>query len=181
MFQVHESLPVAILRYDPGDAWELQRALTLLGSRLDAKGRRLVRVSMAEVLWACVDRHDPPDAFDTLCATERTEGFEAAHRAAGRALDPNTRNNPHARTLPQRLGERLAALDPERDIAFLTRVGALGPGLYPVHNLVEHLPNTLRVPTVLCYPGLRHGQTGLSFLTLPQRETTSSYRVHIYG
>jgi len=181
LFRVHASLPVAILRYDPGDEWELQRQLGLLASRLHGRGRRLVRVSLAKLLWESIDRSDPPDAFEKLCDTERREGFDAAQVAAGRALAPNTANSPRARTFAQRIGERLLALDPESDIAFLVRVASLGPNLYTVSKLVEQFPKEVRVPTVLCYPGRREGQTGLVFLDLPNREATGSYRVNIYG
>lgn len=178
---MHESLPVAILRYEPGDEWEFRRQLGLLASRLDGRGRRLVRVSLASVMWESIDRSDPPDAFEKLCDMERREGFDAAQVAVGRALAPNTANNPRARTLAQRIGEKLLALDPDRDIAFLVRVASLGPNLYTVSKLVEQFPKEVRVPTVLCYPGRRDGQTGLVFLDLPNREATGSYRVNIYG
>jgi len=181
LFRVHESLPVAILRYEPGDEWEFRRQLGLLASRLDGRGRRLVRVSLASVMWESIDRSDPPDAFEKLCDMERREGFDAAQVAVGRALAPNTANNPRARTLAQRIGEKLLALDPDRDIAFLVRVASLGPNLYTVSKLVEQFPKEVRVPTVLCYPGRRDGQTGLVFLDLPNREATGSYRVNIYG
>jgi hypothetical protein len=181
LFQVHESLPIAILRYDPPDEWELRRQLSLLASRLEARGRRMVRLSLADVLWEAVDRSDPPDAFTKICEKERANGFDEAHADVGRALNPNTAVNPRARTFAQRVGARLMSLDPGRDIAFLVRVGALGPNLYPVHNLVEHFPREVRVPTVLCYPGQRDGQTGLIFLGLPHREANGSYRVNIYG
>lgn len=178
LFQVHGYLPVALLRYDPEDAWELSRQLDLMASRLEARGRRLVRVSLAAILWEAVDRSDPPDAFDKLCDVERAEGFEAAQGDVGRALTPEGTRLPH---FPARVAARLLALDPARDIAFLLRVGALAPGFFPVHKLVEMLPDSLTVPTVLCYPGLRDGQTGLRLLGAEAPEVASSYRVNIYG
>jgi hypothetical protein len=180
-FQVHESLPVAILRYDPDQEWELRRQLTLLGSRLEQRGRRLARVSLAEILWDAIDRDDPPDAFANLCALEQRAGFDKAQEQAGRALTPDTSKRPRAKLYSQRVADRLAALDPARDIAFLVRAAALGPGIYPVSKLVDQLQNKVRVPTVLCYPGRREGQTGLVFLNLPGRDALGSYRVNIYG
>lgn len=38
LFQVHGYLPVALLRYDPEDAWELSRQLDLMTSRLETHG-----------------------------------------------------------------------------------------------------------------------------------------------
>ena len=180
-FQVHESLPLAILRYDPENEWELRRHLTLLGSRLQARGRHIVRISLADLVWEALDRDDPPDSFAKFCELERREGFEAAHIQAGRALAPNKTQRPRARALSERVAAKLAALDPLKDIAFLTRAASLGPGLYPVSKLVDQLQGHLKVPTVLCYPGRREGQTGLVFLNLPERDASGSYRVNIYG
>ena len=180
-FHVHASLPVAILRYDPAQEWELRRQVTLLAGRFEARGRRLVRVSLADVFWACVQDHDPPDALATLIQVEREEGFEAAQRYCGKALNPNLRDRPDLVTFAQAVAERLARLDHERDIAFLVRAAVLGPWLYPVSSLVDNLQGRVRVPTVLCYPGRRDGQTGLVFLDLPEREALGSYRVIIYG
>lgn len=180
-FQVHASLPVAILRYDPTDEWELRRQLVLLAGRLDGKGCRLVQVSLADVFWSCLQDYDPPDAVRQLVEIERSEGFDAAQRYCGRALNPNLQDRPDLVSFAQAVAVRLATLDPERDVAFLTRAGVLGPWIYPVSNLVDNLQGRVRVPTVLCYPGRREGQTGLVFLDLPEREALGSYRVNIYG
>lgn len=180
-FQVHASLPVAILRYDPAQEWELRRQLTLLAGRLEARGRRLVRVSLADVFWSCLQDYDPPDAIEKLTNLERDEGFDAAQRHCGNALNPNLRDRPDLVTFAQAVADRLAPLDPQRDIAFLVRAAVLGPWIYPVSSLVDNLQGRVQVPTVLCYPGRRDGQTGLVFLDLPEREALGSYRVNIYG
>lgn len=178
-FWKHEYLPVALLRYDPEDAWELSRQLDLMGSRLEACGRRLVRISLAEILWQAIDRSDPPDAFEKLCADERLKGFEAAQRTVGLALDPKT--STRLPSFPARVGARLLALDPNRDIAFLVRAGAFAPGFFPMNKLVEQFPAGVKVPTVLCFPGHRHSHTNLSLLDTADLEVATSYRVKIYG
>src|SRR6059036_1279930 len=54
-FKIHDDLPFAILRYDPDEEWPLRREVKLLGARLAGKGRTVVTVSLAELLWRAID------------------------------------------------------------------------------------------------------------------------------
>ena len=85
------------------------------------------------------------------------------------------------RPLAGLLAERLSGLDPAKNIAFLTRAGAMAPGIYHMSKLLDQMQGKTRVTTILFYPGSIEGTTGLRFMNLKDREALGNYRVKIYG
>ena len=83
--------------------------------------------------------------------------------------------------MPLVLKDRLDPLDPERDIVFLVRAAAMAPSVYHMSRLLDEMQGKTRVPTVLFYPGVLEGATGLRFMGLRERESTGNYRVKVYG
>ena len=83
--------------------------------------------------------------------------------------------------LASMLEERLKALDPAKDVAFLTRVAAMAPGVYHMSKLLDQMQGRTRVTTILFYPGSIEGTTGLRFMDLKDREALGNYRVKING
>ena len=79
------------------------------------------------------------------------------------------------------LAERLTNFDPAKSIAFLTRVGAMAPGIYHMSKLLDQMQGKTRVMTILFYPGFIDGTTGLRFMGLKDRDALGNYRVKIYG
>ena len=168
----YRDLPFAILLYRPDQERELRTHVRRLKAGLEAEGKRVTLVSLAELLWQALEESEGVDAF---VEQERFEGFQAAQRTINRYLtDPDTPS------LPDRLAAKLAGLDPARDVAILVRAAAMAPALYHMSTLLDEMQGRTLVPTVLCYPGTLEGATGLRFMDLPGREPMGNYRVEIY-
>jgi len=170
---VYHDLPFAILRYDPVEEWELRKEAKLLATRLEAVGKEVHIVPMAEFLWKAIDETEGMDAVVTL---ERQRGYLAAQEQITTYLSDRD-----WRPLATLLAERLADYDPSKSIVFLTRVAAMAPGIYHVSKLLDEMHGTTRVTTILFYPGSIEGTTGLRFMDLKDRDALGNYRVKIYG
>ena len=96
---VYHDLPFAILRYDPGDEWELRREINWLGTRLENvgkevstsrcrsfSGRRSTR-PRGWMSWSDLERQDglPPCPRSGYDLSLR-QGFQSACGDAGRAI-----------------------------------------------------------------------------------------------
>src|SRR3954467_5398589 len=46
----YHNMPYALFRYDPEEEFELRRQVTMLQTRLDQAGKRVVRISLADCL-----------------------------------------------------------------------------------------------------------------------------------
>jgi hypothetical protein len=79
------------------------------------------------------------------------------------------------------LAERLASINPDNGVVFLTRVAAMSPGVYHMSMLLDQMHGRSRVTTILFYPGAIEGTTGLRFMDLKDRDALGNYRVKIYG
>jgi hypothetical protein len=170
---VYHDLPFAILRYDPRDEWELRRQVKLLATRLEAHGKKTHLIPMSEFLWRAIDESE---GLAEVVALERERGYLAAQEQVTTYLSDRD-----WRPLATLLEERLAGLDPARNVAFLTRVAAVAPGIYHISKLLDQMQGRTRVLTVLFYPGSLEGTTGLRFMELKDREALGNYRVKIYG
>jgi hypothetical protein len=170
---VYHDLPFAILRYDPAEEWELRREARLLATRLEGGGRQVHAVPMSDFLWQAIDESE---GLDEVVALERDRGYPAAQDQVTTYLSDRD-----WRPLARLLADRLAKLDPGRDVAFLTRVAAMAPGIYHMSKLLDQMQGLTRVMTVLFYPGSIEGTTGLRFMDLKDREALGNYRVKIYG
>jgi hypothetical protein len=168
----YRDLPFAILLYHPRQERELRTHIRRLRAGLEAAGKRVTLVSLAELLWEALDGTEGVEAF---VEQERFEGFAAVERIINGYL-----TDPELACLPDRLAKRLAELDPERDIAILVRAAAMAPALYHMSTLLDEMQGRTMVPTIICYPGTIEGATGLRFMDLPSREPMGNYRVEIY-
>ena len=176
---VYQDLPFAIMRYDPCHEWELRRELKLLATRLEAAGRNVHMVPMSELLWSALDRvsqKDDAEGFDAIVDLENQRGFVEAQQQVTMYLSSKV-------WIPlwDLLAERLASIDPENGVVFLTRVAAMAPGIFHMSMLLDKMQGRTKVPTVLLYPGSIEGTTGLRFMDLKDREALGNYRVKIYG
>ena len=100
---VYHDLPFAILRYDPGEEWELRQEVKLLATRLEAVGKEVHIIPMSEFLWKAIDETEGMDeVVDTgaqrgywphksksrrTCRPGLASAGDASRRAVGR-LDP---------------------------------------------------------------------------------------------
>jgi hypothetical protein len=171
---VYNDLPFAILRYDPGDEWELRRQARLLATRLNDCGKEVHLISLAELLWEVIESSEGMEAVVEL---EKQRGFESAQEQITTYLS----DAEDWRALPDALTGRLCRLDPEKHIAFLMRASAMAPAIYHMSKLLDEMQGRTLVPTILFYPGTLEGTTGLRFMALKDREAMGNYRVKIYG
>jgi Domain of unknown function (DUF1788) len=170
---VYHDLPFAILRYDPPEEWELRREARLLATRLEATGKEVHSIPMSEFLWQAIDE---TEGLDEVVGLERSRGYPAAQDQVTTYLSDRD-----WLPLSRMLAERLGGLHPAQDIAFLTRVAAMAPGIYHMSKLLDQMQGKTRVTTILFYPGSIEGTTGLRFMDLKDRDALGNYRVKIYG
>ena len=176
-FILTADLPFAIFRYDPSREdereWTVRREIQNLKVRTENSTNRTIHVlSLADLLWEAIRN---AEGVDAVVQMERDFGFDDAQRQVGIYLSSS-----QFVPLPDLLVNRLALLNPQKDLVFLTRAAALAPSAYPVSILLEQILGRVKVPGILFYPGTWAGN--LNFLSLRgQAETVGSYRVKIYG
>jgi hypothetical protein len=176
---VYHDLPFAIMRYDPTDEWELRRETELLSTRLKAVGKDVHIIPMSELLWSALEKvhqKDDDEGLEALIALEKERGYVEAQQQVTTYLSSKV-------WIPlwDLLEGRLASIDPESSVAFLTRVASMSPGIFNMSMLLDKMQGITKVATILFYPGSIEGTTGLRFMDLKDREALGNYRVKIYG
>lgn len=169
---IYGDLPFAVFCYPPEEEWGMRNELQLLKTRLEQHtGWSIHFISLAELLWQSVEESEGAQA---LFQVEARQGFEAAQRQAYDYL-----SDPDWRTLPDLLAEKLSSLNPEKDLVFITRAGALGPDIYRVSTLLDQMKGKTRVPCVLFMPATSDGED-LRFMGLAAQERRGSYHTKVY-
>jgi len=178
-FSVYHDLPFAIMRYDPTDEWELRREIKLLATRLEAIGKEVHAIPMSELLWSALEQvhqKDDDEGLEAIIALEKDRGYVEAQQQVTTYLSSKV-------WLPlwELLAQRLASINPDSSVVFLTRVAAMSPGIFHMSSLLDKMHGKTKVATILFYPGSIEGTTGLRFMDLKDRDTLGNYRVKIYG
>ena len=176
---VYHDLPFAIMRYNPTDEWELRREIKLLATRLEAVGKTVHMIPMSELLWSAleqVNQKDDDEGFEAVVALEKDRGYVEAQQQVTTYLSSKVWV-----PLWDLLADRLASINPECSVVFLTRVAAMSPGIFHMSMLLDKMHGKTKVPTILFYPGSIEGTTGLRFMELKDRDALGNYRVKIYG
>ncbi len=169
---VYHDLPFAIFCYPPEQEWTLRREMRLLKTRLETdQVRRVVYISLADLLWQAIDESEGMGAVQVL---EASDGFEASQFQIQDYL-----SDPDWRPLPDLLAEQLASLDADKDLAFIWRSGALAPNLYRVSTLLDQMKGRTKVPCVLFMPATIEGST-LRFMGIAENEGRGSYHTKVY-
>ncbi len=166
----YHDMPYALFRYDPEEEFDLRKQVTMLETRLSQKGKRIRRISLAECLDAAMrSQRSLEEWFDA----ERDQGtatvVETVHAVLSEYMP-----------LVDLVASQLPSADvsdPERDIVFILRTGALFP-MYRTFSLLEQLKGRVHVPTVLFYPGGLDGVAGLRFMGVLDAE--HNYRPKIF-
>jgi hypothetical protein len=166
---VYHDMPYALFRYDPEDEFSLRQQVKLLETRLEQKGKRVHRISLAQCLDAAMRRERPlSEWFDA----EREHGTETVVETVHAVLSQGES------ALVDLVASQLPEDgDPLHDIVFILRTGALFP-VYRTFSLLEQLKGRVHVPTVLFYPGLFDGAAGLRFMGVLDAE--HNYRPKIF-
>ena len=128
---------------------------------------------MSELLWEAIEKSEGLEAVVEL---ERDRGYLEAQEQVTTYLSDRDWC-----PLADLLVDRLEKHDPEKSIAFLTRVAAMAPGIYHMSKLLDQMQGKIRVTTIMFYPGSIEGTTALRFMDLKDREALGNYRVKIYG
>lgn len=176
---VYHDLPFAIMRYNPTDEWELRREIKLLATRLEAVGKTVHMIPMSELLWTAlekVNQKDDDEGFEAVVTLEKDRGYVEAQQQVTTYLSSKVWV-----PLWDLLADRLAPINPENSVVFLTRVAAMSPGIFHMSMLLDKMHGKTKVPTILFYPGSIEGTTGLRFMELKDRDALGNYRVKIYG
>jgi hypothetical protein len=176
---VYHDLPFAIMRYDPTDEWELRREIKLLATRLEGVGKEVHIIPMSELLWSALEKvhqKDDDEGLEAVIALEKERGYVEAQQQVTTYLSSKV-------WIPlwDLLEERLASINPENSVVFLTRVAAMSPGIFHMSMLLDKMQGITKVATILFYPGSIEGTTGLRFMDLKDRDALGNYRVKIYG
>jgi len=166
----YHDMPYALFRYDPEEEFPLRQQVTLLQTRLEQKGKRVRRISLAECLDAAMRLQRPLEEwFDA----ERELGTDTIIETIHSVL---SEYSPLVDLVASQLPDEDQS-DPERDIIFILRTGALFP-VYRTFSLLEQLKGRVHVPTVLFYPGDLDGAAGLRFMGVLDAE--HNYRPKIF-
>lgn len=176
---VYHDLPFAIMRYNPTDEWELRREIKLLATRLEAVGKEVHIIPMSELLWTALDKvyeKDDDEGFEAVVALEKQRGYVEAQQQLTTYLSSKVWV-----PLWDLLADRLAPINPEHSVVFLTRVAAMSPGIFHMSMLLDKMHGRTKATTILFYPGSIEGTTGLRFMELKDRDALGNYRVKIYG
>lgn len=172
-----KTLPFLIFHYNPGEEWKLRRMVKNLGIQLENEGKRIVYLSMEDLLWESlevIEQQSPIEGYSAIVELEKNSGFLEAQDQIITYFSDDDRC-----PLVERIAKRLEGLDPETHIVFLIHVPAMAPDLYQMHVLLDKLEGKTMVPIILFYPGSLDGITGLRFMDMRDREPMGNYRVEI--
>jgi hypothetical protein len=165
----YHDMPYAIFRYPPEDEFAVRQETALLRTRLEQIGKRVTSISLAECLSEALEAEGMgPGA---LAEAEESVGLDATVETIFQILSEyQPLDDLVARRVPE-------DADPQRDVVFIVRAGALFP-MYRTSALLEQLKGKLHVPAVLFYPGRLDGAAGLRFMGVLDAE--HNYRPKIY-
>jgi Domain of unknown function (DUF1788) len=164
----YHDMPYAIFHYDPEQELPLRREVSSLQTRLENKGKRITRISLAECLDAALKSEA---TLEEWFENERTFGAEKATEDVHKLLADRV---PLVDLVADRMPHHP---DARKDVVFIVRTGALFP-VYRTFSLLEQLKGRVVVPTVLFYPGDLDGAAGLRFMGVLQAE--HNYRPKIF-
>ena len=165
----YHDMPYALFRYDPEEEFPLRQQVRLLETRLEQKGKRIRRISLAQCLDAAMRRERPlREWFDV----ERDLGTETVVETVHAVLSQG-----ESSLVDVVASQLLENGDPLHDLVFILRAGALFP-MYRTFSLLEQLKGQVHVPTVLFYPGDLDGAAGLRFMGVLDAE--HNYRPKIF-
>jgi hypothetical protein len=166
--------PFGILIYRPSEEFLLRAALRTLQTELTPEDHRLKVVSFADLAEGVMEQSLKSQGAEwkDLYDLETDYGMRDLGQGLVDMLDQE-------RALASAIAEQARELRPKRDALILTRAGFLYPH-YRVNPLLEALGNfsDMRVATILCYPGVREGETGLSFMGY--QEVLRGYRQRLF-
>lgn len=164
----YHDMPYALFRYDPEDEFALRKELALLCTRLEQRGKRVLRISLADCLRESMEQ---VQSLEEWFEAERTHGTEMLVDTIHATLAEHA---PLVELVAARMPDDP---DPLTDVVLINRTGALYPA-YRTFSLLEQLKGRVTVSTVLFYPGTLDGAAGLRFMGILDAE--HNYRPRIF-
>lgn len=162
----YHDLPFGIFRYRPGEELAVRREIGLLAKRLQETGRRVVFLSLAQMMWNCLQESED---LETVFTAEADVGLDRVIETVNSLMERN-------QGFVQAIVSALSGLDPARDIGFLVDAWGLFP-FFRSSAILSRLHGRVKAPTVLFYPGTLVGTVGLSFMGVHSPDPT--YRPNI--
>lgn len=165
----YHDMPYAIFRYPPEDEFAVRQEAALLRTRLEQVGKRVTKISLATCMYEALGAV----GLDTqaLAGAEQSAGLQATIETIHQVLC-------EYRPLDELVAARIPGdSDPQRDVVFIVRAGALFP-IYRTSSLLEQLKGKVHVPAILFYPGELDGAAGLRFMGVLDAE--HNYRPKIF-
>lgn len=167
----YREMPLCIFLYEPSCEFALRQELSLLKTRLEQRGKRILKVSLMECLTEALALAGITPA--DLAENEKMLGTNGHKTVAQTVHQILSEYQPLDRLVLSKVPEDA---DPYRDILWITRAGALYP-CYRTSTLIEHFQAKLRIPGVLFYPGEIVPPAGLSFMGIHDAE--HNYRAKV--
>lgn len=165
----YHDMPYAIFRYPPEEEFAVRQQVSLLRTRLEQIGKRVTTISLAECLNEALEAEGM--GAEALVDAEKSVGLEATVETIFQIL---SEYQPLDELVARRIPDDA---DPQRDVVFIVRAGALFP-MYRTSALLEQLKGKVHVPAVLFYPGELDGAAGLRFMGVLDAE--HNYRPKIF-
>jgi hypothetical protein len=167
----YREMPLCIFLYDPAGEFALRQELSLLKTRLEQRGKRVISVSLMDCMMEALENAgvSPSDLVENETMLGRN-GHKTVAQTVHKVLSEYA---PLDQLVLSKVPENA---DPLRDILWLTRAGALYP-CYRTSTLIEHFQAKLKIPGVLFYPGEIVPPAGLSFMGVHEAE--HNYRAKI--
>lgn len=166
--------PFGVLVYRPSEEFLLRAALHNLQAELGVQDHIVKVASFADLTQDVIGQSLTAQKASWEAMYSMEEKYGPAKVGKGLASMLETK-----RALATAVVAAAQGLRPDRDALILTRAGFLYPH-YRVNPLLEALGNfnDMRVATILCYPGVREGETGLSFMG--HQEVLRGYRQRLF-
>ena len=171
---VYHDLPFAIFHYTPSLEFEMRQEINRFKTRLENAGKKVIVLSLADLLWDAIKDND---TLENIIENEKRFCFNRQADAIHTYLTLDD-----FIPLPQRILSHLKDASPLNTILLLKRAGAMAPNLYRMSILLNELHRQTMVPTILFYPGEKHGEAQLQYMNMEGRDaiSRSNYRVKIY-
>lgn len=170
--------------YPPSAEYPCRRHVARLAAKLHDIGWVVKSISLQALLLRRLDAHGP-DFVERLIARERAAAKRSPERGLNllaEKLQPEIEGPEGLAADVVREIDEFVTSHPDKAERTLVLIGRAGP-LYPFFSasaLLKHIDGRTRdVPVVMLYPGVRHGENGLSFMG--QVPPHTDYRPRIYG
>jgi hypothetical protein len=167
----YREMPLCIFLYDPSSEFALRQELSLLQTRLEQRGKRIIHISLMDCMMEAIENTGVSTA--NLVENEQMLG-KNGHKTVAQTIHQVIS---YYTPLDQLILTKVPAdADPYRDILWLSRAGSLYP-CYRTSTLIEHFQAKLEIPGVLFYPGEIIPPAGLSFMGVHEAE--HNYRAKV--